>query len=102
MKKYLFLNIFMLCATLSFSQGDVTMGMRIAALRYPEVGMPQENLMPVVVSGKIGFVNHDGELALPPTYDKERDIESYRFRDGLMIVKKNGKYGYLNTKLEEV
>lgn len=102
MKKYLILNVFMLCATLSFSQNDVTLGMRIAALRYPEVGMPQENLMPVVASGKIGFVNHDGELVLPPTYDKERDIESYRFRDGLMIVKKNGKYGYLNTKLEEV
>lgn len=79
-----------------------TLGMRVASLRYPEVGIPQKGLVPVVVSGKIGFIDYNGEQVLPPTYDREKEIDTYRFQDTVMKVKKNGKYGYLNTKLQEV
>lgn len=107
MKKNLFLGVLSLLgasaafASSDFNGVDVSLGMRIATLRYPEVGVPHEGVLPVVVSGKIGFVDYNGEQLLPPTYDRENEINTYVFRDGVMTVKKNGKYGYLNTKLEE-
>lgn len=106
MRKYLLLGVLSLWGAstafaVSSNNVEVSFGMRIATLRYPEVGVPQEGVLPFAVSGKIGFVDYNGEQVFPPTYDRENEISKYVFRDGVMTVKKNGKYGFLNTKLEE-
>lgn len=50
----------------------------------------------VVVRERLRFVNKDGEVVINPN---ENGYEIYGgFHDGLALVKKDGKYGYINTK----
>lgn len=87
-------------------QVDMPLGMRIATLRYAEVGMPQGNFLPVWQSDKCGFLSLEGEVILPPTYDKDKSNvkypADYQFRNGFMKVLKNGKYGFINSEAKEV
>ena len=59
-----------------------------------------DDLFCVLKGDKIGFTNLSGELKIPFTY--EHDFNSYHnlpyFINGFSIVKKNGKYGIINTK----
>lgn len=80
----------------------ISLGMRISTLRYTEVGMPARGVMPVFSGKEMGFVDYSGEALLSPTYEKDAPATSYQFHDGRMKVKKNGKYGFINDKLEEV
>lgn len=80
----------------------ISLGMRIATLQYTEVGMPARGVMPVFNGNKMGFVDYSGELLMSPTYEKDAPAYSYLFHDGRMKVKKNGKYGFINDRLEEV
>ena len=55
-------------------------------------------LMGVKVKDKWGFINIMGELVVKPQYD-DIDVES---SEGLALVIKSGKYGYINDKGKEV
>ena len=76
--------------------------MRVATLRYAEVGLPTSGWLPVFSGGKLGFTDLNGEEKLPPTYEKSEDILSYRFHNGMMKVKKNGMFGFIDKNLKEV
>lgn len=80
----------------------ITLGMRVATVRYTEVGLPAKGVIPVFQGALMGFVDYDGEVVLEPTYEKDGTADSYRFYNGRMKVKKNGKYGFVNEKAEEV
>lgn len=59
-----------------------------------------DDLLCVLKGNKIGFINLSGELKIPFMYDHEFSSNEYLpyFINGLSIVKKNGKYGIINTK----
>ncbi len=80
----------------------ITLGMRVATVRYTEVGLPARGVIPVFQGALMGFIDYDGEVVLEPTYEKDGTADSYRFYNGRMKVKKNGKYGFVNEKAEEV
>ncbi len=80
----------------------ITLGMRVATVRYTEVGLPAKGVIPVFQGALMGFIDYDGEVVLEPTYEKDGTADSYRFYNGRMKVKKNGKYGFVNEKAEEV
>lgn len=93
----------------SFSQENsipVSLGMRIATLRYAEVDLPQNGLLPVWQSDKCGFLSLNGEMVMKPTYEKDKSDSKipadYQFRNGFMRVIKDGKYGYIDQTTKEV
>lgn len=108
-KLHLILGALAICSqSAMFAQKSVpvTLGMRVATQRYAEVSLPQGNLLPVWTSDKCGFLSLDGELILSPTYDKDKSNSkypvNYEFRDGMMRVVKNGKYGFIDGSAKEV
>lgn len=42
--------------------------------------------------GKVGYINREAQLAIPPKFDDARD-----FYDGLAVAEINGKYGYIDS-----
>ncbi len=111
MKKRLFPLILTLAMSFScaYSQENtipISLGMRIATLRYVEVDLPQNGMLPVWQSDKCGFLSLNGEMLLKPTYEKDKSNSKipadYQFRNGYMRVIKDGKYGYIDTNLKEV
>ncbi len=80
----------------------ISLGMRIATVRYTEVGIPSKGLVPVFQGNLMGFVDYNGEQVVAPTYEKDSPATSYRFHDGRMKVKRTGLYGFINNKAEEV
>jgi hypothetical protein len=69
--------------------------------RYPEYPFGNEIkndealsklvLLPIEIEGKWGFMNENGKIIIPPTYD-----EAGYFFDDLAAVKSNEKYGYIS------
>lgn len=54
-----------------------------------------------------GFINKQGQGITPFKYNvyyygEEPDLTRHYFSEGMAVVEKNGKYGYVNTKGEEV
>ncbi|MCQ2224579.1 MAG: WG repeat-containing protein [Paludibacteraceae bacterium] len=102
MRKYMLAAL--LAALLSSGMSvyaDYNMGLRVATLRYAEVGAPTDGWLPVFAGGKLGFTDLNGVEKMAPTYDKDRDALEYRFYNNRMKVRKNGKYGYLDKYLDE-
>ncbi|NMA94130.1 MAG: hypothetical protein GX975_05655 [Clostridiales bacterium] len=56
-----------------------------------------EGLVLVQKDNKFGFINKNGELAIPFIYDFAKS-----FSDGMALVEKNGKFGYIDTSGKEV
>lgn len=50
-----------------------------------------QELYPVRINGKWGYINKIGEVLIKPSFDK-----AYLFSDGLGLVQNQGKYGYIN------
>lgn len=44
-------------------------------------------------NGKYGFINTNGEMTISCKYD-----DASNFREGLAVVKLDGKYGYVNKQ----
>lgn len=112
MKKYVLAAIFAALLPMGVlaevtPEVSLNMGLRVAALRYAEVGVPlwtkdEAGCLPVFAGGKLGFTDLQGAEMMAPTYEKDRDALDYYFQEGRMRVKKNGKYGFLDKKLNEV
>ncbi len=73
-------------------------------LKLPlEVNIPNKNsgysedLAPVSVNGKYGFINTNGEVVINFQYDFAE-----AFSDGLALVKKDGKYGFIDKEGKSV
>lgn len=88
------------------SSTTLNMGLRVAALRYAEVGYPlatkKQGVLPVFAGGKLGFTDLRGNEILVPTYTKDREAMDYYFSSGLMRVVKDGRYGFIDENLKEV
>jgi len=72
----------------------------------------------IEINSKLGFINYEGNLVIPPIYENDsydviRDESEMnlneanynnkcKFSDGLISLKKEGKYGILNTKGETI
>src|SRR6185369_3780940 len=64
-----------------------------------------EGLAGVVVNGKYGFINKQGELVIPAHFDLRRErrhpellISAGRFKEGLAAVAVDRLYGYINKQ----
>ena len=79
---------------------DTLEGREIIPCKYdnwpPEFEKP-EDIVPVQINGKFGFIDINDKLILEPKYDRAR-----AFHDGLAAVSMNGKWGYINLKGEQV
>lgn len=53
----------------------------------------QEQLYPVPVRGKYGFMDRRGRIAIQPLFDRVR-----LFSEGMAVVAIGGKYGYIDTR----
>lgn len=88
------------------SEIPLNMGLRVATLRYAEVGYPlqtkEKGVLPVFAGGKLGFTDLQGKEIMTPTYAKDREAMSYFFKSGLMRVMKDGRYGFIDEDLKEV
>lgn len=69
----------------------------------------QEGLAGFKKEGKVGVVNINGDVVVPPTYDGDMsEFSRYgvmgclMYSDGMARVKKNGKYGFIDKNGKEV
>lgn len=78
-------------------------GNTIIPIQYDYISDFHNNIACVIQNGehgrKVGFINRENELIIPLEYD----FDSYHytesnFREGLVQVKQNGKWGYIDTK----
>ena len=94
-----------------------TKGEQVTPCIYDEIDEFSEGFAKVRKDRKYGFVNSSGELVIPCEYDVTMPPENLTgvardwwnseennagFSEGLAIVSKNGKYGYINTNGEVV
>lgn len=86
----------------TYEDVPVSLGMRVASVRYTEIGLPAKGVIPVFMGNKMGFVDYNGEPVGDMVYEKYAEALSYRFHEGRMKVKKNGKYGFVNDQVTEV
>ena len=75
MKRFFQTILFSICiinssAVIKYDSIKTNIGMRVATLRYAEVGLPTSGWLPVFSGGKLGFTDLNGEEKLPPTYEK--------------------------------
>jgi hypothetical protein len=78
--------------------GETTMPFGISQIRYPHYKQEANiGLIPVLMNDKWGFVDLDGNIAVPCIYDVVNSFSS-----GLAAVCYNGKCGYINMKGETV
>jgi WG containing repeat len=64
-----------------------------------------EGLAGVVINGKYGFINNQGELVIPARFDVRRELRhpelligAGRFKEGLASVAVDRSYGYINKQ----
>lgn len=79
---------------------DTSEGREIIPCKYdnwpPEFEKP-EDIVPVHINGKFGFIDINDNLILEPKYERAEV-----FSDGLAAVSLNNKWGYVNLKGEQV
>lgn len=69
----------------------------ILEANYEYIGKLMDNRAIIVDQGKIGFLNENGVIIIPPSYDIYPNYQSYsNFKDGLAKVRKNGKAGLID------
>jgi len=65
-----------------------------------------EGLAPVIKEGKVGFIDKYGKIVIDFTFDSgnipHEGDETYKFIDGIAIVKKDSKYAAINNKGETI
>ncbi|BAT53659.1 hypothetical protein NOS3756_26200 [Nostoc sp. NIES-3756] len=66
--------------------------------QFDYAGEFSEGYAPVQVNKKWGFINLQGQIAIPPEYDET----SLSFSEGLAGVKLNGQWGFINQSNELV
>lgn len=76
-------------------QGDTVIN-----FQYQAVGDFYDGVVPVCKNGKWGIVDVNNETIVPFEYDNEWPIVTYEFKDGLILMYKDEKQYYLNTKGE--
>ena len=72
----------------------------VDAYPVPEEDLPAEGKAEIIFdlnTRKVGLVGHDGKLITEPVYD-----EGLPFANGLAAVKKDGRWGYVNERGEEL
>ncbi|MBQ9557472.1 MAG: WG repeat-containing protein [Clostridia bacterium] len=72
----------------------------VDAYPVPEEDLPAEGKAEIIFdlnTRKVGLVGHDGKLITEPVYD-----EGLPFANGLAAVKKDGRWGYVNERGEEI
>lgn len=48
-------------------------------------------LYPVTIKNKSGYIDKNGKIIIPPIYE-----EAFSFKEGLSLIKKNGRYGFID------
>ena len=79
---------------------DTSEGREIIPCKYdnwPSEFEKPEDIVPVHINGKFGFIDINDNLILEPKYEG-----ASVFRDGLAAVSLNNKWGYVNLKGEQV
>lgn len=56
------------------------------------IGTFNNNLAPVQINGKSGYLNEHGNIAIAPKFE-----DSYDFNDGLAAVRIGGKFGFIDS-----
>ena len=64
----------------------------ITPLECYELNNDNRVLIPVYKSGKVGFINHDGVVVVPPKYDYYRG--EFYSEDDLVVIANNYHYAY--------
>ena len=59
-----------------------------------------EKLAGVVLGGKVGFIDIHNRFIIKPQFENADDIHGFNL--GLSAVKKNGKFGFINKKMENL
>lgn len=73
-------------------------GIEIFPVKYDGIGIfSKEGIAGFRLGDKLGFVNSDGKIVVPPKYE-----DAYPMFNGLSRVKYKGLQGYINVKGEEV
>lgn len=78
-------------------QGEVVLSLEITN-KVPQVSYFQEGVAVVKTSEGIAFINSQGEFVIP--FGKYDDASL--LANGIIMVSRNGRYGIVNTKDEEV
>ena len=81
-------------------------GNEVFQQRYDRVGDFKHGIAPVELDFKLGFINKEGEIIIPCIFDPglELDWDYYWDRDeiycepGILLVRLNGKYGYVDLQ----
>ena len=69
----------------------------ILTANYEFIGKLIDNRAIIVDKGKIGYVNENGAIIIPPSYEVYPNYQSYsNFKNGLAKVRKNGKAGLID------
>ncbi|MGE5404328.1 MAG: WG repeat-containing protein [Candidatus Saccharibacteria bacterium] len=63
----------------------------LAGCGQQAVSPTHPDLYPVWAYGKSGFIDRDGQIIIPPTFES-----ASQFSDGLALVSKNGRYGFID------
>lgn len=77
-------------------------GDTVINFQYQHVGDFYDGVVAVCKNDKWGIINKRNEVIVPFEYDNKWPIFDYRFKDGLILLLKNGKQYYFNSKGETV
>jgi len=96
-------TVALLCSCLLFAAGcgsAVTAGTTVttetAASTETSIATDAAQLFPVVIDGKLGYINNQGEMVIPPQFEFV-DWPYSHFFEGLAPVSVGGKFGYIDA-----
>jgi hypothetical protein len=75
-----------------------TNGKTITEFKFGKIySFNSEEIAPFIDSklNQVGFINRQGDIIIPPTYEKEK-YSSHLPNEGLICVRKNGKFGFID------
>lgn len=58
----------------------------------------ENGLAIVLIDDKVGYIDTNGKMVIPPQLDFENIVYSYSFVEGLKIIISDTKYGYIDVK----
>lgn len=78
---------------ITFSGGDFHNGMALVSINGKELNIKHNKLKITTNSSKYGYIDWYGDLIIPYKFE-----DASAFRDEYAIIRKNGKYGAINSK----
>ena len=76
-----------------------TLGREVIPCKYDVAGLFDQQRASVSINNKWGIIDTSGHIILPIEYDNSGyRSEAYRFHDGLALVEKDHRYGYVDLQ----